>query len=113
MDTRVLQFEVMNLSGRYIQFLSQKRQQRWVMVFLDARSEIRRLGRLVFIESLRDLAENRNKLRLLVELEAVVNVPVDLNVCKSRQEKKSNVESPTMDSQGRDSKQRSIKLDYL
>lgn len=84
-----------------------------MMVFLDARSKIRLLGWFAFIEPLCDLAENRNKLRLLIELELVVDVPVDLNVCKQRQGKKPSAGSRTMNSQGGDSKQRSIKLDYL
>ena len=83
------------------------------MIFLDVRSKIRLLGRFAVIESVRDLAENRNKLRLLVELEAVVNVPVDLDVCEQRHEKTPSGGSRTMNSQGRDSKQRSADPDYL
>ena len=78
----------MDFFGRYIQFLSQKRQKRWVVIFLGARGGSRLLLRIALIEFVRNLAENRNELRLLVEREFVVNVPVDLNTHKPWDESK-------------------------
>ena len=78
-NTGLLQLEVVDFFGGYVQFFGQKRQKRWVVTSLDARGESRLLVRIVLIEFVRDLAENRNELRLLVEREFFVNVPVDLN----------------------------------
>jgi len=76
----LLQFKVMDFFGGHTQLPSQERQKCWVVIFLNTRGKSRLFVPLVFIELIRDLAENRNELRLLVELEVVVNVPVDLNM---------------------------------
>ena len=70
----------------YIQFLSQEGQKCWVMVFLNARGKSRLVARIIFIELVRDLAEDWNELRFLVELEVVVDVPVNLSVREPRRE---------------------------
>ena len=57
-----------------------------MMVFLNARGKSRLVARIIFIELVRDLAEDWNELRFLVELEVVVNVPVNLSVCEPRRE---------------------------
>ena len=53
-----------------------------MVIFLDTRGKSRPFVHIVFIELVRDLAENRNELRLLVKLEVGVNVPVNLNMGK-------------------------------
>ena len=62
----------------------------------------------VIIELACNQAEDGDKLRLLVELEAIVNVPVDLDWCESYHGNGAFAESHTMDGQGWDSKQRSV-----
>jgi TusA-related sulfurtransferase len=79
----LLQFKVVDFSGRYIQFISQERQKSRMVIVLDARGNRCPLVCVVPVELVRDLTENRNKLRLLIELEVVVNVPVDLNMCET------------------------------
>ena len=75
----LLQFKVVDFSRGYIQFISQERQKSRMVIVLDARGNRCPLVRVVPVELVRDLAENRNKLRLLVELEVVVDVSVDLD----------------------------------
>lgn len=53
-----------------------------MVIFLDTRGKSRLFVHIIFIELVRDLAENRNELRLLVKLEVGVNVPVNLNMGK-------------------------------
>jgi len=57
-----------------------------VVIFLNARGNARLVARVIFVEVVRDLAEDWNKLRFLVELEVVVDVPVDLSMCESQHE---------------------------
>jgi len=78
----LVQFKVVDFFGRHTEFLSQNRQKRWVVILLYARGKGCLLARIVSIELIRDLAENRNELRLLVKLEAIINVPVDLSTRK-------------------------------
>ena len=78
----------MDFFWRYIQFLCQKSQKRWMVIFLNARGKSCLLARIVLVKIVRDLAENRNELGLLVEREVGVNIPVDLNADKPRYESK-------------------------
>ena len=99
-----LQLEVMNFFWRHIQFPSQEGQKCWVVVFLNARGSSRLVARVIFIEPVRDLAEDWNELRFLVELEVFVNVPVDLSVRESQHEGNSTCwfsydESPRWESE--------------
>ena len=71
-----------------------------MVIFLNARGNSQLVACFVFVELVRDLAEDWNKLRFLVELEVVVDVPVDLSVRESRHEGTLHAGSRTMDRQG-------------
>jgi hypothetical protein len=77
-----LQFKVVDFFWGHVQFLSQESQQRWVVIFLNARSDSCLLVRFVVVELVRNQAEDRDELRLWVKFEAVVGTPVDLGFCK-------------------------------
>lgn len=74
-----------------------------MVILLITRSKIRLLVCVITIELVRDLAEDRDELGLLVELEVIVDASIDLNSGELH-DGKHIIESRTMDGQGWDSK---------
>jgi hypothetical protein len=68
-----------------VQFLCQERQECRVVVLLNARGNGRLFVHFVFVvvERVRYQTQDGDELRLLVEFEVVVDIPINFSLCQS------------------------------